>query len=433
MHVCRRWRQIVFASPHRLNLKIHCTYGSFKRDLDIWPAFPIVIDYSDLGVPGYRMNKVIAALKHSDRVCYVNLEMEDSKLRRMAKAMQKPFPALSHFQIRSRDRTALVLPAKFLGGSAPSLQTIHLKGIPFPAFPTLLLSASDLVTLCLYKIPQHGYISPKAMAMGLAALHKLEVFEIELQLAPARSDRMSSSPPPITRTVLPALTLFRFQGASEYLEDLVARIDTPQLRGIVICFLNQLVDFQVPQLSKFVDCSLDLELTLFRHAHLTFSNGSVKFTMSHNDESRHVSHYVEHPTTRILCQGIDWQVSHLAHVLSQLSATLSNVVRLDINDGGSDLEDTDDVEWLHLLQQFPAVQTLHVYQKEFAKHIALALEDITAVMVAEVLPSLDSISFGGQPASSIPKFVALRQLSGRPVTVTIIDSETKMLMSSSSK
>ena len=431
VYVCQRWRQIVFASPHRLDLKIHGTYGTLRTDISIWPAFPIIIDYSHFSSQGYKtiFGKVIAVLKHSDRICYVNLKVEGSMLGRISEAMQKPFPVLTYLEVRSRNGTAPALPAKFLGGSALSLHRIHLEGIPFPALPTLLLSATDLVTLKLYKIPQNGYISPQAIIVGLAALPKLQAFVLKFQLAPPRSDRINSSPPPTIRTVLPVLTSFHFQGASEYLEDLVARIDTPQLRGIEINFLNQLVDFQVPQLSKFVDRSIDLELTSFRHAHIDFSSGSVKYAMSHNDQPEHSS--CRHPTILILCQGIDWQVSHLAHVFSQLSATLSNVVLLDIHASGSDLEGTDDVEWLHLLHQFPTLQTLDVHPRELAKQIALALEDITAVMIDQVLPSLDSISLEGQPSSSIEKFVALRQLSGRPVAV--FNSETKLLASSVSE
>jgi len=58
-----------------------------------------------------------------------------------------------------------------------------------------------------------------------------------------------------------------------------------------------------------------------------------------------------------------------------------------------------------------------VYLWGLAGHVALALEDIAGETVAEVLLSLDSICLVDQPASSVKKFVAARQLSGRPVTV----------------
>ena len=49
--------------------------------------------------------------------------------------------------------------------------------------------------------------------------------------------------------------------------------------------------------------------------------------------------------------------------------------------------------------------------------VTLALEEITADMVADVLPSLDLIYLEGQPASTVEKFVTSHQRSDRPVTI----------------
>jgi hypothetical protein len=65
------------------------------------------------------------------------------------------------------------------------------------------------------------------MVVGLAALPRLEVLVLEFQMATPRPDRLH--PRPMTRTVLPALIPFRFKGASEYLEDLLSRIDALRL------------------------------------------------------------------------------------------------------------------------------------------------------------------------------------------------------------
>jgi len=334
--------------------------------------------------------------------------------------MQEPFPVLTRLFIGSDDVNAPVLPGAFLRGSAPRLQEIALSGIPYPTLPTLLLSASDLVELSLHKIPQTGYIPPEEMVACLAALPRLSTFRIGFRSA-TRRDRIL--PPPVTRTVLPSLTSFRFSGASEYLEDLVAHIDSPQLSQIFVFYLNQFVDFQVAQLSEFISRSVGTQIALFRHAQVTFVSDWVSFTTYRREI---------HPTSGSLpvralisCRGIDWQVSHMAQVLSHFSAALSNVVHLKLVaqlEGGRQLEGTDDVDWLHLLYQFPTVRTLHV-SRELAGHVALALEDITWDMVAEVLPSLDLIHVVGNPASSIEKFVSARRISGCPVTV--IDTETE--------
>ncbi|KAH8983335.1 hypothetical protein EDB86DRAFT_2833996 [Lactarius hatsudake] len=106
----------------------------------------------------------------------------------------------------------------------------------------------------------------------------------------------------------------------------------------------------------------------------------------------------------------------MAQVLSQISATLSDLVHLKLCHGREEepeLEVTDNVEWLLLFLQLSAVRTLHVSPK-LVRHVTLALRDIAGEMV---MPSLDLICIDGRPVSSVEKFVATRRLSGRLVTV----------------
>jgi hypothetical protein len=419
VHMCQRWRQIIFASPTRLDLQILCTSRTpVRKNLSIWTAFPIVIDYCspEGSKRPIGQGNVVAALKHPKRVCYINLGVTGPLLGKLAIAMQKPFPVLTRLEITSKDDGNVpVLPAKFLQASAPRLQRIYLHGIPYPTLPTLLLSASELVSLRLYKIPPTGYISPEAMVASLAALPRLERLFIEFQSATSRPDQ--TRPPPVIRTVLPSLHCFQFSGASEYLEDLVARIDSPHLDQIRIVYLNQLVDFQVPHLSKFIDRSVGPKLTRFKHVQVTFFDDYVTFNthprahIPDSDERR--------ARISILCQGIDWQVSHIALVLSHFSTTLSTVAHLKLMayfESYGQSEDEGVAEWLLLLRQFSTVKTLHVSQV-LAEHVGFALNHITGEMVAEVLPSLHSIYLEGELESSVKKFVTIRRLSGRPVTV----------------
>ena len=112
-------------------------------------------------------------------------------------------------------------------------------------------------------------------------------------------------------------------------------------------------------------------------------------------------------------------------MLSPFSVTLSNVVHFKLDHFEPiQLVCAGDVEWLHFIRQFPAVQTLHVSQRS-SGYVPLALElleDISTQMAAEVLPSLHLIFLEGQPTSSIEKFIAFRRFCGRPVTV--VDTET---------
>ena len=421
VRVCQRWRQVVFAAPLRLNLRIPCTSRTpVRKNLGIWPALPIVINNFHHGNTTDNEDNIISALKYLNRVCNIALSVTVSELEKIATVMQEPFPVLTRLLIYLEELgNALVLPAKFLGGSSPGLKSIRLYGIAFPALPTLLFSTSNLVTLALLNIPPSGYISPEAMVVGLAALPRLRTFQYYFQLASSRPDRTHL--PLVTRTVLPALTAFLFKGASEYLEELVSRIDAPQLDWIYIYYLNQLVDFPVAQLSKFIDRSVGPKLNQSSHANVTFFCDRITF---HTSRHRHDPNSdTPSANTTIFCRGVDWQFSHLAQVLSQLSATFSNVVHFKLEvqlEQDRQLEGTDDVEWLRLLNQLSTVKTLHVSQ-ELAGHIALALEDIASEMVADVLPSLDLIYLEDQPASRVENFVSARGLSDYPVTV--VDTE----------
>ncbi|KAI9436966.1 hypothetical protein H4582DRAFT_369064 [Lactarius indigo] len=151
---------------------------------------------------------------------------------------------------------------------------------------------------------------PKEMVVGLAALPRLEDITVEFQSATSRPDRIH--PPPITRTVLPALTFFRFVGASEYLEDLVSQIDGPQLDGISIVYLNQLVDFQAAQLSKFIDRSVGPKFTtIISKVQATFFDSCVTFDVY---RPNHPCQDWRGVSTTISCEGVDWQVSHMAQM-----------------------------------------------------------------------------------------------------------------------
>jgi hypothetical protein len=72
IHVCRRWRSIVFASPNFLGLKLVCGPRTRVKLTGIWPPLPIIIrDRSDLPMPKHY--DFGAAIAHPNRVCEIIL------------------------------------------------------------------------------------------------------------------------------------------------------------------------------------------------------------------------------------------------------------------------------------------------------------------------------------------------------------------------
>ena len=421
VHVCRRWRQIIFQSPHRLDLKIRCTSTTpVRENLCIWPAFPIAIDFFIKASTETIPDDAIAAFEHTDRVGYVKLDLKELPFGPLATLLatvtSKPFPVLTHLLIHVRDGFGPLLYDSFLGGSAPRLQMIHLRGITFPALQTLLLSASDLVELQLRRIPPTGYILPVAMAMCLADLPKLKTLVLRFQLIDFTT--FPIHPPPVTRTVLPALSSFEFRGTSQYLEDFVAHIDCPRLNQITIYYLIHGAELQVEQLTKFFNDSLGSEIFPFRHAKVCFDARGVTFDLY--GPTNHIGWDSHSATTVISCRRIDW---HLFRMLNKFSAILSSVVDLKFMGKLAShlLSDGHNLEWLHYLRQLSALQTLYV-SPPLAEQIGHALKSVKGEVAAEAFPSLDLICLEGQ-APSIEELVAFRQLSDCPLTVASTEAE----------
>ena len=216
VHVCRRWRYIVFVSPHYLNLRLHCTNKTPARKmLDVWPAFPIVVSChnTNSSSPLRGVLNVIAALKCYDRVCEIDLSGTPDYLLKRFAALTIPFPALTSLQLHSDEDWPLILPSSILGGFAPRLRSLWLSGIPFPAPRNLFLSCTGLATLRMENIPHTGCISPEDMATCLSALVKVE--EVTLGFRRALLDdvlpwhQTSSNQHSPTCAVFPALTSLR--------------------------------------------------------------------------------------------------------------------------------------------------------------------------------------------------------------------------------
>jgi hypothetical protein len=416
VHVCQKWRNVVFGSPRRLNLRLYYKAKTPVREtLDVWPPLPIIIRV--YGHEMWDVDNIIAALEHNNRICELYLfDIPSWQFEKILAAMQQPFPELTHLELQPRDETGPVKPASFLGGSAPRLQTLILGCIPFPELPKLLLSATNLVDLNLLGIRQSGHISPEAMVTGLSVLTSLKRLFIKFESPRWRRERKGRRPPPPTRTLLPVLTDLRFRGPSKYLEDLVARIDAPLLDKLAITYFHQLI-FDTPQLTQFIRRTPKFKA--LDEARVVFSDWHVWVTLPQSSDG-----LLE---LSISCRRSDWQLSSLAQVCSSSfpQAFIPAVEHLYILEVGY-CDWQDDIEksqWLELLRPFSAVKYLYL-SRRFVQRIAPSLQELVGERVTEVLPSLQTLfleetSFpSGSVQGIIGQFVAARQLGGHPITVS---------------
>ena len=390
--------------------------------LDVWPALPLVV-MGDLRGPD--MDNIITVLERSDRVCRIALDYDStSQVEKVWAAMQEPFPELRHLWMYSVNTVrGQVVPDSFLGGSAPRLRFLQLDAIPFPGLPKLLLSTTHLVALDLSSIPHSGYFSPEALVTALSRTATLDELSLAFRALQSRPDPKSRHSLPSTRTVLPALRCFKIEGACEYLEDFLARIDVPRLNRFSIALFYQF-DIDTSQLVQFV--SRTPTLKAHDEAHVAINGDIVDVTLlSRTDLVR--------LTVQILFEESDFQLSSPARVSTSSLPFLSMVKTLYIYDE-CDLLWEDEIrientEWLDLLRPYAAVENLYL-SKKFGSRVVHALKGSVEGRTTVVLPKLQTVfleglHLSGHVQEDIRQFVAMRQLPGYPCAVSLWDGAGK--------
>ena len=420
VHVCRRWRSVVFGSPLRLNLRLFCSNSTPARDtLDVWPALPLFIECIGRAE---IMDDIVAVLERSDSVCKIYLmNLKRSDLGTLSAAMQVPFPELTRLRLWLNDEideTVSTLPDSFLGGSAPRLEELWLDRIPFPGLPKLLLSATHLVDLRLEWIPHSGYFPPEAIVTALSTLTGLTTFWLRFNSPLSRPDPARQRPPPLTHSVLPSLAWFSFRGVSEYLEIVVAPIDAPRLNHLDIIFFNDIV-FDTPQFAQFI--SRTPMLKPLKEARITFEDNAAMVKLSTSQ-----SYSYDGLEVQISCRELDWQVSSMEQVCTSCVPSLPILEDLHIYENSrwqQHWQDTiENAVWLELLHPFTFVKNLYL-SEYVARRIVPALQELVGGRATEVLPTLQNIFLEkGQPSGPVQEgiqlVVAVRQAAGHPVAVS---------------
>jgi hypothetical protein len=415
VHVCRRWRSVVFGSPRRLNLRLVCTDKTPARDtLDVWPALPLFVRcYGNY--TANSVENIVTVLEHSDRVYQIDLMyIPSSHLGNVLAAMQEQFPVLTHLELSSSDEAVPAVPNSFLGGYAPRLEFLWLNRIPFPGLPKLLLSATHLVQLYLVNISDSGFISPEEMVDALATLSRLAALHLDFQSPQSGPDWASRRPPPPRRFVLPDLTNVLFKGVSEYLEDIAARIEAPRLKYLDITLFNQIL-FDTPQFIQFI--SRTPTLKALEKARVAFTDGAARINLSS------VTSGFGELTVKILCRELDWQVSSLEQVCTSCLPPLSTSdLYIYMDKVGYWQDNVENMLWLELLYPFMAVKNFYL-SKEVAPRVVPVLQELVGGRATEVLPTLQNIFLEGpQPSGpvqeGIGQIVTTREVAGHPIVVS---------------
>ena len=433
VHVCRRWRRVVFASPRRLNLRLLCMNRRLTKTPDIWPQLPIVIHIDD---KEYRslpsVTDVISVLERNDRVCKVFIDNVPNSSLEAVVATTEPFPALVELELASFRKDTPILPDSFLGGSVPSLRSLKLWGIPFPALGKLLLSTRELVALSLGYIPNSGYISPEAMVVILSALTRLQSLHLNFETPEFWAHEPNRCSSALTRIILPALTSFEFAGNGKYLDDITSRIDAPldYIAITVTSYDQDRQEFDFPLLRDFI-CRTKI-LNAPHRAETSFSNSYSKISLFQRKDGNDFKVF----NLAIPCCTSNWttdSLSGLAQACSSSLVPLPSLEHLSICKSRyqiSSLQWEDEVEksqWMVLLRPFIAVKDL-VLDESVVLSVASALQELVDEQITEILPSLQTIFLQGFQSSGpvpegISKFIAARELCGHLVVVHL--QETK--------
>ena len=414
VHVCYKWRRIVFEAQQALSLRLFCTHGTpVLKTLDCWPGLPIVLQYGGslaLGRPTPKdEDNMMAALKQSDRVRSVTLTVTGSLLKKLS-SIETPFSGLEDLILLSRNTVTLTLPSTFRWD--PHLRCLHSTRITIPALLQHLYSSENLIDLQLHDFLKPSHFSPEALATALSGLTRLRSLSLHF-LSTTSKYRASPKPSSLERAVLPVLTRFSFRGITDYLEGFVVNIDAPRLKNIDVALFDDSI-FGHPKLSKFID-RIDMHNS-HRRAYISSSEHAIFISLTQPGV----------PTClklQFLCKSLSVQIWSMARICTDFSAVLSNVVDLHIiaTRPSRWLDRLYPETWLELLNSFTGVTTLHLDANHWT-NVVHAM-NLSEQQPKSVLPALFKLYIHQPKPRQAPLTEAVlslmdsRRLCGHPIAV----------------
>jgi hypothetical protein len=178
------------------------------------------------------------------------------------------------------------------------------------------------------------------------------------------------------------------------------------------------LNFDVPQLHRLIGHAE--EFKAFNSAKMLIFKQSISLIF-HPDPKTGAVDYHRRLELKINCGGSDWQLSSLAQVCSSSFHLIPTLERLEIKDPSHCEDDTEDAQWVELLEPFTALKYLYLTDG-IARRVCDALRELSEERATEVLPALRKLFVDGfwpfeHIQEAIRPFVAARQLSGHPVAI----------------
>ena len=340
---------------------------------DFWPTLPVVVQYGEsprFDLPASEDN-VVAALKQSGRVCSINLVITHSLLQKIS-TISEPFLELEELVLLTRENAQLTLSRTFRWG--PRLRTLHSTRVAFASFPQLLLASRDLVDLRLHEIPV-GYFLPEEFVNALSGMTELRSLSLHFLSRPRNDFGL-----PGKRIALPALAYLTYRGSSYYLDNLVARIDTPCLGDIDITFFDQ-SSMDVSQLGQFIERIEILKSLSQADVQISERAISIRFLQPRTPTSLGL---------QILCEQLDGQLFSMGQICNHFSPFLFRVKDLRVSSTrASSGYDINGRRWLELIAPFGGAEDFRV-AGELTTAILRALSQVDGEHTT-TLPSLRNL------------------------------------------
>ena len=422
VHVCPRWRILIYDSWSHLDLCLLLTNDSPSMDtLRHLPPLPLVIDYSDRTGTITRKDEsnMYLGLQQHDRVRRVILQAPSSRLRMWLESMNKLFPRLENLSLVSTttdSKMSLVAPELL---QAPNLDHFSLHGIDLPKGLSSLSSTTALSTLSLTNIQESCYFPPGHLVTHLQGLPHLEDLSIGFGIPiPLPSSEEKLLPVPLPPVTLPTLRRLTFRGVGVYLDNLVAQINTPVLELLDLTLLFELA-FTLVNLTKFIGRIEGFGCLVSR---ILFNKDGASIEAGFNEQRT-----IRKLSIHVNCEPLDWQLDSSAQVCRALGRALSAVeeLTLDLDVGGmeSDWEEPlDSTLWHELLLTFIGVKKLHV-GPSLALELSQSLDSVAGGLVLELLPELEKLEVqleAGHSKSVFSLFLKTRESVGRPVHLSVL-------------